>query len=269
MRCPLMAWAPMRPLMGWRPGRPLMHWRMGRLAGTTGIIIDPVSGERTHFDDALAARYARLSLLTLDLAEEAGETARSFAYVDKGEKQGRFERRVAAMSRAVWAHRAIERLRRAPALIAEARPPARPAAATMSAAAVAADGAGAGDGDVDVDADFGAIPQSDEDAAALRALFQAADIEGEIGPHIEAGIAAPPGDEPDDEPDDEAGDGGRAPAPSQTRRAGLSRAASFGPISAGEREPCRRQTPAPTASPFPLAPQTGRRAPARSPPPAG
>ncbi len=76
------------------------------------LIIDPVSGEETRFEDALRARYERLSLLTLDLAEEAGEAVRSFSYVDRREKPGRFERGVAAMTKAIWAHQSIERLRK-------------------------------------------------------------------------------------------------------------------------------------------------------------
>ncbi|MEO0879351.1 MAG: hypothetical protein AAFY22_06505 [Pseudomonadota bacterium] len=70
----------------------------------------------SDFDAARAARYRRLSLLTLDLAEEAGEGARHFSFVDAGpadgKKPGRFERRIAAMTRAIWAHRAIEAMRR-------------------------------------------------------------------------------------------------------------------------------------------------------------
>ena len=59
----------------------------------------------------MRARYERLSLLTLDLAEEAGEAAVSFSVVEKGDKKGRFERRIAAMTRCIWAHKEIERLR--------------------------------------------------------------------------------------------------------------------------------------------------------------
>ncbi len=63
------------------------------------------------FDAELTARYRRLSLLTLELAEEAGEAAQSFSLVEAKNKVGRFERRIAAMTRAIWAHQAIERLR--------------------------------------------------------------------------------------------------------------------------------------------------------------
>ncbi len=74
------------------------------------------------FEAALAERYRRLSLLTLDLAEEAGEAARcakahqseevNFLLVDtKGARLAFFDRRLAAMTRAIWAHRVIERLR--------------------------------------------------------------------------------------------------------------------------------------------------------------
>ncbi len=71
---------------------------------------DPDDGD--GFEAALTARYRRLSLLTLDLAEEAGEAARDFSFVDRENKTGRFERRIAAMTRAIWAHRSIESLRR-------------------------------------------------------------------------------------------------------------------------------------------------------------
>lgn len=63
------------------------------------------------FAAALAERYQRLSLLTLDLAEEAGEAAVNFSLVDKADRPSRFERRIGAMTRAIWAHRVIERLR--------------------------------------------------------------------------------------------------------------------------------------------------------------
>ena len=46
------------------------------------------------FEAELKARYERLSLLTLDLAEEAGRS-----------------RQVAEMTRAIWVHRTIEKLR--------------------------------------------------------------------------------------------------------------------------------------------------------------
>ena len=72
---------------------------------------EPESGDDRAFEAALAARYKRLSLLTLDLAQEAGEAVRDFARVDLGKARGRFDHGVAAMSRAVWAHTVIERLR--------------------------------------------------------------------------------------------------------------------------------------------------------------
>ena len=75
---------------------------------------DPSMGDvpsPESFDAALAARYQRLSLLTLNLAEEAGEAAVNFSLVEKANRAGPFERRVAAMSRAIWAHRVVERLR--------------------------------------------------------------------------------------------------------------------------------------------------------------
>ncbi|MEL7492231.1 MAG: hypothetical protein AAGJ73_16095, partial [Pseudomonadota bacterium] len=79
---------------------------------------------------ALAERYRRLSLLTLNLAEEAGAAAVNFSLVDtKGVRPAFFDRRPAregahsldlaafaarAMTRAIWAHRVIERLRGRP-----------------------------------------------------------------------------------------------------------------------------------------------------------
>jgi len=64
------------------------------------------------YDRFRQARYQRLSLLTLDLAEEAGEAAVNFARVDnKGDRPSIFERRIAAMTRVIWAHQAIERMR--------------------------------------------------------------------------------------------------------------------------------------------------------------
>lgn len=60
------------------------------------------------FESAKRARYERLSLLTLDMAEAAGRCARDH----KGEIDGRaVSRAMAALSRAVWAHQIIERLR--------------------------------------------------------------------------------------------------------------------------------------------------------------
>ncbi len=91
-----------------------------------------------EFERALDERYRRLSLLTLDLAEEAGEAAVNFSLVDtKGVRPAFFDRRLAAMTRAIWAHRVIERLRGAPAAkAADARIDAK--AATPSSAAKAA-----------------------------------------------------------------------------------------------------------------------------------
>lgn len=73
----------------------------------------------SSFEDARMRRYERLSLLTLDLAEEAGECARSIGYVESGgttpRKQrgakARFTQGLENMSRAIWAHQVIERLR--------------------------------------------------------------------------------------------------------------------------------------------------------------
>ena len=68
--------------------------------------------EGAKFERELAERYQRLSLLTLDLAEEAGEAVRDFARVDLGQKRGRFDHGVASMTKAIWAHTVIERLRK-------------------------------------------------------------------------------------------------------------------------------------------------------------
>ena len=64
--------------------------------------------QEADFESAKRARYERLSLLTLDMAEAAGRCARDH----KGEIDGRaVSRAMAALSRAVWAHQIIERLR--------------------------------------------------------------------------------------------------------------------------------------------------------------
>ena len=55
----------------------------------------------SDFEAALKARYERLSLLTLDLAEEAALSA----------KQESTGKRMAQVTRAIWAHQTIERLR--------------------------------------------------------------------------------------------------------------------------------------------------------------
>jgi len=85
-----------------------------------------------EFKAHLTARYRRLSLLTLDLAEKAGKAALcanahktnhncakahktnsgNFSLVESQNKVRIFERRTAAMTRAIWAHQQIERLRR-------------------------------------------------------------------------------------------------------------------------------------------------------------
>lgn len=76
-------------------------------------------GDAPSFEQARMERYQRLSLLTLDLAEEAGECARSMAYAHNGGTASPKMRRVKSpftqgmenMSRAIWAHQVIERLR--------------------------------------------------------------------------------------------------------------------------------------------------------------
>ena len=68
-------------------------------------------GEETSFEAALKARYERLSLLTLDLAQEAGEAVRDRARTERGAGPGRFDHGVRAMTKAIWAHTVIERLR--------------------------------------------------------------------------------------------------------------------------------------------------------------
>ncbi len=79
-----------------------------------GGMKDEIDHTPEDFAAALEARYRRLSLLTLDLAEEAGEAAVNFSLVDtKGVRPAFFDRRLAAMTRAIWAHRVIEQLRTA------------------------------------------------------------------------------------------------------------------------------------------------------------
>ena len=78
-------------------------------------IADPANGEaggeENSFEAALKARYERLSLLTLDLAQEAGEAVRDRARTERGAGPGRFDHGVRAMTKAIWAHTVIERLR--------------------------------------------------------------------------------------------------------------------------------------------------------------
>jgi len=84
------------------------------------LMTDPSSGEEVVFEAALKSRYERLSLLTLDMAEEAAMTARDHSRLASPkqvakdltqQRQGRFEYHIAAMTKAVWAHRVIEQLR--------------------------------------------------------------------------------------------------------------------------------------------------------------
>ncbi len=71
------------------------------------------NNHEADFESAKRARYERLSLLTLDMAEAAGRCARDH----KGEIDGRaVSRAMAALSRAVWAHQIIERLRQGQSL---------------------------------------------------------------------------------------------------------------------------------------------------------
>ncbi len=67
--------------------------------------------EDSDFSAALRTRYEQLSLLTLDLAQEAGEAVRDFSRVDLGPAKGRFDHGIASMTKAIWAHTVIERLR--------------------------------------------------------------------------------------------------------------------------------------------------------------
>ena len=71
-------------------------------------LIDPATGETVDFESAKRARYERLSLLTLDMAERAGQAANEHSALR--EARG-FNKAMAAMSRAIWAHQIIERLR--------------------------------------------------------------------------------------------------------------------------------------------------------------
>ena len=65
-------------------------------------------GEACDFETAKNVCYERLALLTLDMAEAAGKCVR-----DKNEEIAPREinRAIAAVSRAIWAHQIIERLR--------------------------------------------------------------------------------------------------------------------------------------------------------------
>ena len=74
-------------------------------------IPDHEDDENSSFQAALNARYEGLSLLTLDIAIEAGESVQEFSRVDLGPKRGRFDHGVASMTKAIWAHTVIERLR--------------------------------------------------------------------------------------------------------------------------------------------------------------
>ena len=64
--------------------------------------------QQTDFEAAKRARYERLSLLTLDMAERAGQVANDHSALR--EARG-FNKAMAAMSRAIWAHQIVERLR--------------------------------------------------------------------------------------------------------------------------------------------------------------
>lgn len=81
-------------------------------------ITDPATGASTTYDEAVQARYERLCLLTLDLAQEAGEAAQDWSQMPVGaraskghDRPGRFDRAVATMTRAIWAHKILDRLR--------------------------------------------------------------------------------------------------------------------------------------------------------------
>ena len=62
----------------------------------------------SEFEAAKRARYERLSLLTLDMAEAAGNCARG---VDGEITPRKVDRAMRSVSRAIWAHQVIERLR--------------------------------------------------------------------------------------------------------------------------------------------------------------
>ena len=89
---------------------------------------NPHNGEGAEkpsaFETALRERYERLSLLTLDLAQAAGERAReggeqpapqktstNDAEVRPAKGRAGFDRAIASMSKAIWAHTVVERLR--------------------------------------------------------------------------------------------------------------------------------------------------------------
>lgn len=67
----------------------------------------------SSFEEARRARYERLSLLTLDLAEEAAHWAKHVSEREdhRPDRARDFARSMASMSKAIWAHQVVERLR--------------------------------------------------------------------------------------------------------------------------------------------------------------
>lgn len=80
--------------------------------------LNTAPGEGSSFEEELRVRYERLSLLTLDLATEAGEAMEGFAGLARHDRNGKlkgfgeqFSRGAASVTRLLWAHSQIERLR--------------------------------------------------------------------------------------------------------------------------------------------------------------
>ncbi len=76
------------------------------------ILVDPVDRSDAAFEAEKRARYERLSLLTLDIAEIAGKSICDIKDKTPGTEQCRhLEKAMASLSRAIWAHQIVERLR--------------------------------------------------------------------------------------------------------------------------------------------------------------
>lgn len=175
---------------------------------------DPATLSDADFDAALTARYRRLSMLSLDLADEAGDAARSFSVVERGDKSGKFERRINAMARALWAHQTIERLRltheERSRCLAKARE-FRRSNASLNAPPPTDAAPARGTGVPSPSASPPPLDLDDDDAweriVAAAPLMEAAAADGETDPalleKVEQLLAAWPDDQPDDPHGDE------------------------------------------------------------------
>ena len=76
------------------------------------MFVDPVDKRDSAFEAEKRARYERLSLLTLDIAEIAGKSVCDLKNKTLDTEQCRhIEKAMASVSRAIWAHQIVERLR--------------------------------------------------------------------------------------------------------------------------------------------------------------